>query len=113
VILSASDMALMSWLTRWSMGALEPTHGQLDGAEGRALAASAGPVRAAATALTAVSATAASVIARHRCRRGFAGYLALLPSFRIFPPRLNFSESAPHVNPRSRALPNTEAINGM
>jgi hypothetical protein len=81
-------MWLMSWVTRWSMGAVEVTHGQLaEDCALCALAAFAGAAWVAATVLTAVAATAPSVTARHRSRRGFPAFLASVPRFRIFPPR--------------------------
>jgi hypothetical protein len=70
----AVDMAASSWLTRWEMGALEPTQGQAalaadaacaDCPAGAALAGGAPPAT-----LTRDAATAAAAVSRVRARAG-------------------------------------------
>jgi hypothetical protein len=64
----AVDMAASSWLTRWEMGALEPTQGQAALAADAARAALAGVATPAP--LTRDAATAAAAVSRVRARAG-------------------------------------------
>jgi hypothetical protein len=67
----AVDMAASSWLTRWEMGALEPTQGQAALAADAACPACAALAGGAPPAtLTRDAATAAAAVSRVRARAG-------------------------------------------
>jgi hypothetical protein len=63
-------MAASSWLTRWEMGALEPTQGQAALAADAACPAGAALAGATPATLTRDAATAAAAVSRVRARAG-------------------------------------------
>jgi hypothetical protein len=84
-ILSVRLIALISWATRWSMGAFEVTHGQLAlGADGVALVVFA--AFAAPAADSAASAAVHTAAARHRRYWNLVSFRATPPRFIMPPP---------------------------